>query len=293
MRVAVLGAGGVGGFLAAALQRAGNDVVVVAREATVEAVAHDGLTVTSTTHGEMFERPRAATALDEDVDALFVTVKATGLRDAIARIHSDPAVVVPQLNGLDHMPVLRARFGNAVVPAAIRIEATRIGPTTIEHTSPFLLVDLAGAPDALVAMLDEAAVPTRTSETETQVMWTKLVRLNALALTTTAFDAPIGAIRDDPDRRAALVAVMHETAAAGNAAGAHLDPGIAETELLINAHAELRSSMARDVEAGREPELDAIAGSVLRAAAAHRVDVPTIASLTQLISRRAGVEIHA
>jgi len=290
MRIAVLGAGGVGGFLAAALQRGGNDVVVIARDATVDAVMRDGLTVTSTTHGEMHERPRAATALDQDVDVLIITVKATGLDDALSRIHTDPRLVVPQLNGLDHMPVLRARFGDAVVAAAIRIEATRIGPTTIEHTSPFLLVDLAGAGE-FAATLEAAGIPTRTSETETQVMWTKLVRLNALALTTTAFEAPLGAIRDDPDRRAALVAVMHETAAAGNAAGARLDPGIAETELLVNAHAELRSSMARDVEAGREPELDAIAGSVLRAAARHEVAVPTIASLTQLISRRAGVEV--
>jgi 2-dehydropantoate 2-reductase len=293
MRVAVLGAGGVGGFLAAALTRSANDVIVIARDATVEAVAREGLTVTSTTHGQMHERPRAATALDDEVDALIVTVKATGLADALAQIHTDPPLVVPQLNGLDHMPVLRERFGDAVVAAAIRIEATRVGPTTIEHTSPFLLVDMAGAPPQLVAVLDAAGIPTRTSETETQVMWTKLVRLNALALTTTAFEAPLGAIRDDPDRRAALVAVMHETAAAGNAAGARLDPGIAETELLVNAHDGLRSSMSRDVEAGREPELDAIAGSVLRAAARHDVDVPTIASLTRLISRRAGVEIHA
>jgi 2-dehydropantoate 2-reductase len=116
-----------------------------------------------------------------------------------------------------------------------------------------------------------------------QVMWTKLVRLNALALTTTAFDAPLGAIRADPDRRAALIAVARETAAAGNAEGATLDPGIAEAELLIHAHAGLRSSMSRD----------AIAGSVLRAAARHHVDVPTVASLTALIARRAGVVIHA
>ncbi len=292
MRIAVLGAGGVGGFLAAALTRAENDVVVIAREATVGAIGRDGLTVTSTRLGDLRAYPRAAVALDEPVDALIVTVKATGLHDALAQIRTHPPLVVPQLNGLDHLPVLRERFGDAVIAAAIRIEATRTGPTTIEHTSPFLLVDMAGAPEEFVEVLEAAGIPTRTSETETQVMWTKLVRLNALALTTTAFEAPIGAIRDDPDRRAALVAVMHETAAAGNAAGATLDPAMAETELLVNAHAGLRSSMSRDVEAGREPELDAIAGSVLRAAARHHVDVPTVASLTQLISCRAGVVVR-
>jgi len=292
MRIAVLGAGGVGGFLAAALTRGGNDVTVIARDVTVAAIKRDGLTVSSTRLGELNEFPLAATSLDEDVDVLIVTVKATGLGDALQRIHTDPPLVVPQLNGIDHLTLLRERFGEAVIAAAIRIEATRVAPTTIEHTSPFLLVDLAGTPSEFVAALEAAGIPTRTSESETQVMWTKLVRLNALALTTTAFDVPLGAIREDPERRAALIAVMHETAAAGNAAGADLDPGIAETELLVNAHAELRSSMSRDVEAGREPELDAIAGSVLRAAARYDVDVPTIASLTDMISRRAGVVVQ-
>ncbi len=290
MRIAVLGAGGVGGFLAAAFARDGHDAIVIAREQTVAAIAADGLTVISPAIGDIRERPRAAVTLDEDVDALFVAVKATVLRDALHRINVDPPLVIPQLNGLDHLAVLRERFGDAVVAATIRIDATRVAPTTIEQRGPNLLLDMAGARE-FAAVVERSGIPTRTSGSEPQVMWSKLVRLNALALTTTAFDAPLGAIREDADRRAALIAAIHETAAAGVGDGATIDPLVTEAELLDQAHPELRSSMARDVEAGREPELDAIAGSVLRAAARHDVPVPTVASLTASIARRAGVTV--
>jgi 2-dehydropantoate 2-reductase len=292
MRIAVLGAGGVGGFLAAALTRAGHDVVVIAREQTVAAVRRDGLTIASQMLGDLHERPRAETALIGDVDALLVTVKATGLAPALLRIAGRPPLVVPQLNGLDHLAVLRERFGDAVVPATIRIEATRVAPTTIEQTGANLLVEVAGAPQ-LAAALEQAGIPSRVCDSAADMMWRKLVRLNALALTTTAFDAALGEIREDPDQRAALIAAVHETAATGAADGAYVDPLVTEAELLVHAHPELRSSMARDVQAGREPELDAIAGAVLRRAARHAVPVPTVASLTALIARRTGIAVDS
>jgi 2-dehydropantoate 2-reductase len=72
------------------------------------------------------------------------------------------------------------------------------------------------------------------------------------------------------------------------AEGAHVDPAIILAEL-EEAHPELGSSMQRDIAAGREPELDAIAGAVLRAGARHAVACPTIARLSEQIARRAGV----
>jgi 2-dehydropantoate 2-reductase len=291
MRIAVLGAGGVGGFLAAALAHDGHDVIVVAREETVAAIGRDGLRVHSGALGDLHERPRAAATLDEPVDALLVAVKATGLPDALTRIAVDPPLVVPQLNGLDHLDVLRARFGAAVVAGTIRIEATRTAPTTIEQRGPNLLIEMTGG-EELARALSHAGIPARVVESEARTMWSKLARLNALALSTTAFEATLGAIRADPEQRATLVAAIHETAATAAAAGAAIDPLATEDELLVKAHPEQRSSMARDDEAGREPELDAIAGSVLRAAARHGVPVPTVASLTARVARRAGVTVQ-
>ncbi|MHB8656761.1 MAG: ketopantoate reductase family protein [Solirubrobacteraceae bacterium] len=127
---------------------------------------------------------------------------------------------------------------------------------------------------------------------EAQILWSKLVRLNALACTTSAADRAVGFIRSDPQWRAALIGCIEEATAVANADGARIDPARRLAEL-DDAHAELRSSMQRDIAAGREPELDAIAGAVLRAAARHGLSCPTISRLCAQIAQRAGVPMPA
>jgi 2-dehydropantoate 2-reductase len=138
------------------------------------------------------------------------------------------------------------------------------------------------------ARLDAAGVPAEILDSEALVLWRKLVRLCALALTTTAFDAPLGEIRDDPERRRTLEACLREGAGVASAEGVDVDPGAALAKL-DDDHAGLDSSMHRDVGAGREPELDAIAGAVLRAASRHGLECPTIAALASRVAERAGI----
>ncbi len=296
MKVAVLGPGGVGGLLAALLTRAGNEVIVLARESTAEVVEREGIRVRSVTFGELLERPRACTRLEEPVDALLVATKAAGLQEALARVAVAPALVLPLLNGLDHMAVLRRTFAaDTVLAGSIRVEADRPEPGVVVHTSRFLLVSMAGdrpgmadRARALADMLRAAGVPAEVLDSEAQVMWSKLVRLNALACTTSAYDKLLGEIRSTPALRADLVGAMEEAAAAGRAEGADVDAASAIAEL-DRAHDTLGSSMQRDIAAGREPELDAIPGSVLRAAARHGLRCPTIERLVGMIALRAGV----
>jgi 2-dehydropantoate 2-reductase len=296
--IAVLGPGGVGGFLAAALARAGDDVVVVAREPTVEAIAESGIEVRSVRLGDFTARPRAVASLTERPEVLIVAPKATGLRASLARIASAPGLVVPLLNGLDHMEILRERFGpDRVAAGAIRIESTRTAPGVIVHTSPFLRVDLAAddpalRPDleALAIRVRAAGIPVEIGPSEAQILWAKLVRLNALACTTSAREEPVGFIRSDPEWRPILIACLDETAAVANADGAKIDPAVALAEVDA-VHPELETSMQRDIAAGREPELDAIPGSVLRAAARHGLTCPTVERLVAIIAARAGVPV--
>jgi 2-dehydropantoate 2-reductase len=297
--IAILGPGGVGGFLAAALARAGTDTVVVARDETAELIEQHGIVVHSVRLGDFTAHPSSTAALDQPVDALFVATKASGLEDALQRIETTPPLVIPLLNGLDHMVTLRARFGwNTVVAGTIRIEADRVGGTgsgRITQTSPFLRVDMASDDPALVEelepiaqLLEHADVPATVGKSESQILWTKLVRLNALACTTSASDRQLGFIRSDPEWRGKLTACIAEAAAVANADGATIDPASTMQEL-EDAHAELGSSMQRDIAAGREPELDAIPGSVLRAGKRLGVPCPTIAELAGQIAARAGV----
>ena len=293
---AVLGPGGVGGFMAAALSRAGHSVTVVAQESSAAVIAQDGIDVQSVRLGGFVAHPAAVTELTEPVETLFVATKAGGLDAALTRIGVEPGLVVPLLNGLDHVEVLRRRFGQAAVAGTIRIEADRPRPGRIEHTSPFLLVELASddparrAPlETLAAQLEAAEIPARVGESEAEVLWGKLVRLNALACTTSAVDRPLGFIRSDPDWRRALEECVAEAVAVAAAEGARIDPERVMGELEA-AHETLGSSMQRDIAAGREPELDHIPGGVLRAAERNGLQCPTIARLTVAIAQRAGIE---
>jgi 2-dehydropantoate 2-reductase len=295
-RIAILGPGGVGGFLAAALARGGEETTVVAHESTAEQINRDGIEVESVRLGDFTAHPRAITILEEPPGVLLVATKSTGLEQALERIQAPPALVVPLLNGLDHMKLLRERFEpTSVAAGTIRIEADRPKPGRIVQSSPFLHVDLAADDprsreqlERLAQTLGHAGVPAEIGPSEAQILWGKLVRLNALACTTSAVDRPIGFIRTDPEWRAALVACLVEGATVAQAEGATIDPASPLAEL-EEAHAELGSSMQRDIAAGREPELDAIAGAVLRAGKHHGIECPTIARLSLQIAQRAGV----
>lgn len=289
-QIAILGPGGVGGFLAGALERAGTPVTVVAREPTAAAIARAGIRVESVRLGDFEARPRAVAELDAGGTTLIVATKATGLEAALERVRGRPELVVPLLNGLDHLTLLRGRFGDAVAAATIRIESDRPEPLRFVQTSPFLGIDVAPpgpAVERFAATLGAAGVPVRVLESEAQAMWEKLVRLNALACTTSAWDLALGPIREDPKLRAQLRACVDEAAAVASADGAAIDPEVTMAEL-DDAHATLGSSMQRDIAAARPPELDAIPGSVLRAAARHGLECPTIERLAALAAKRAG-----
>jgi 2-dehydropantoate 2-reductase len=301
--IAVLGPGGVGGLVAGALDHAGDRAIVVARESTARLIGERGLRVSSVRLGELTGHPRAVAELREPVDALVVATKAIGLEGALERIAVEPPLVLPLLNGVDHVAQLRERFApESVLAGSIRVEADRPEPGVVVHTSPFLRVDMASryasGPAAvedlaprmrkLAARLEAAGIPARVRDSEPQVLWSKLVRLNALACTTSAFDKLLGEIRDTPQLRAALVGAIEEGCAVANAEGARLDASDPLGEL-NDAHATLGSSMQRDIAAGRTPELDAIPGAVLRAAARRGLACPTIEGLVARIAERAGV----
>lgn len=233
---------------------------------------------------------------------LIVATKAAGLRDALDRVEIAPRLVLPLLNGLDHIAVLRERFApETVLAGTIRVESDRPEPGVIVHSSPFVLIDMATRHDsalepmrALGAVFEHAGIYVRltlpvSAGSEAQVMWSKLARLCALACTTSAYDRPIGEIRGTPELRSDLVGAIEEACAVGRAEGAaDVDPQTALTELEL-AHPTLGSSMQRDIAAGRPPELDAIPGAVLRAGARHGLACPTIERLVGLIAARAGV----
>jgi 2-dehydropantoate 2-reductase len=283
MRHGILGAGGIGGLLGAALARAGSDVVLLMRP---EALARYGgrLAVESVVLGDFEVDVPAAAGLDREVDVLWVATKAIHLEPSLALVppeRVDRAVVIPLLNGVDHVALLRARYRN-VVAGAIRVESERLDPSRIRQSFPFLRVELAGA-EPIAAELRAAGIECRVRPDELSLLWDKLAFLAPVALATTALDAPLGDARDDERYRRC----QGEAVAVARAEGADID----ERALLAiqeAAPAGMRSSMQKDVAAGREPELDAIAGPILRGGKRHGIPVPNTEELARLVATRAG-----
>src|SRR5579871_4368267 len=135
MRHAILGAGGVGGLIGVALGESGEDVTLVLRPETLKNYP-DEVSLESPLGSFRVHLARAA-KVDFPVDILWVTVKATQLNAALQSVTLPPeqiGAVVPLLNGMDHVPILRERFGHdRVVPASIGVESERAAPGRIIH----------------------------------------------------------------------------------------------------------------------------------------------------------------
>jgi 2-dehydropantoate 2-reductase len=270
MKHAVLGAGGVGGLVGAALARAGRPVTLLVRNP-----AHPiGVKVESDKLGNFVVHVEVATRLERPVDVLWVTTKSTQLEAALS---SAPAklvtgTVVPLLNGVDHVARLREVYPR-VTPGAIRVEAERIAPGHFRQLGPFVLVDLAGPLAAeIAAELTAAGIDARVREDELTMLWSKLIMLAPLALTTTATSRSLGGVRDDPRWRERLFGVLEEAAEVARAEGAIVDVE-ATRGLLLAAPDGMRSSMQKDRELGNPLELDGVAGPIVRGGRAH--DIPT------------------
>jgi 2-dehydropantoate 2-reductase len=290
LRHAVLGAGGVGVFLGAALARAGRDVLLLMREPSLtryDGVAH----VESAVVGDFVVELAAASTLERAVDVLWVTTKAPQLADALERVPveaAEGAVVVPLLNGIDHVELLRRHFGTgAVLAASIAIESERVRPGVVRQLSDFASVQLSPDPRAkgLRRELDEAGLAVSIGESEADVLWRKLAILAPIALTTTARGSSLDGVVADPAWRERIERCVREVTAAAGAEGVVLDADalIARIE---NVPPGLRSSMQKDREAGRPTEIDAIGGAVLRTAERHGFEAPTTQELVDGI--RAG-----
>jgi 2-dehydropantoate 2-reductase len=294
LNLAVLGPGGIGGLLAALLARAGNAVEILASESTSRAIAERGLRVESERFGDFQVSVRCATRLERPVDVCVIAVKNTQLIEALGRVPRDAlgeGLVMPFLNGIEHVDVLRRIYPpSSVAPATFRVATARVEPGLIRQTSPFASVEVATTADnrdrveGVAAQLKAVGLDVRVRDDETSMLWDKLSFLAPLALLTTHERANAGAIRTR--RREDTVAVILEVAAVAAAEGAAIDPE-AVVRFLDSVPETMESSMQHDQAAGRQLELDAIGGAVIRRAARARVNVPVTARLVEELRSRA------
>ena len=289
LKHAILGVGGVGGLVGAALAKTGSQVTLVVRP---EMLAKYPAELQLESPSGNFSVPVERAAEVPPVDVLWLTVKATQLDSALKALRNPGAVraIVPLLNGVDHLAVLRSKYGvEKIIAATISVESERIAAGHIVHRSPFVRLNVAAAGrDPLggtIEQLQQFGFECRFIDDEPTLMWSKLVFLGPYALTTTAANKNAGEILADPAWRELGLSCIRETCAVAAAEGAKVDAD-AVIAGVLKMPGGMRSSMQKDVDQGNAPELDAIAGPILRGAQKHGIDIPATKKLVAAVEQR-------
>jgi 2-dehydropantoate 2-reductase len=288
MRIAVIGAGGVGGPFGAALAKAGSDVTFVARGAHLAAMRAGGLRVLSP-RGDVHINPVQATddpAGIGPVDYVLFCVKLWDVESAGAAIRplvGSETAVIPLQNGIDASERLIPILGkDAVMGGVAQISGTVAEPGVIRQTGTFMRLvfgELDGRPSqrgaAFHSLCQDAGFDSVNSNEIVTALWEKFVLLAANSSVVGLTRLPFGKLRDDPDVFGLFEKTIAEVAAVGRARGIRLPADIEARMLqsIRNFPAEMMPSMAVDLLRGNRLELPWLAGKVV--ALGRELDVPT------------------
>ncbi len=303
MEYTILGAGAIGGLVGTALASLGNNVNLIVRpeklanypkELILEQPS-DTIRAAVNRHSEIFGATgvKLITELSQPTEVLWIATKTYQLEAALKLIKAEPRTVVPLLNGVDHIAVLRSRYGDdRVVPATIAVEADRIADGHFVQRSPVRLNLSATGESRLgdtAQELRDLGFRCSFIENEQSLMWGKLCFLGPFALTTAASGKNLGEILADPAWKTTMYEAFAEAQAVAEGYGAVIDPARVQA-ILDSSPRTMRSSMAKDLDAGHKLELDGIAGPIIRGGAQWEIDVPTTKRLVTQIEERVGKE---
>ncbi len=293
MRIAVVGAGGVGGYFGAKLANAGNDVVFVARGAHLTAMRAQGLRVESAGGDVLLDRVDATDdpAAIGPVDAVMLCVKLWDVEAAAAQIAplvAQGGVVIPFQNGVDSPAILTRVLGEGRVLGGVAyIAASIVAPGVISHLGSMARLRVgafergpAGRAQAFVDAARAAGIDAELSPDIRRALWEKFVFLCAFAGVTCLARAPAGTLRADADLRKTFEASMREVEVVARAQGVELGDGFiaGQMRLLDGLPAGMRSSMLNDLTAGRRLEAPWLCGRVAELATQAGVAAPVNAT---------------
>lgn len=290
MRIAIVGSGGLGGYYGGLLARTGHEVTFIARGAHLAALREKGLQVISV-HGDFHVAPVRATADPAEagpVDLVLVCVKTTAIDTAAkaARAMVGPDTVVMGLqNGIDAAERIGAAVGmDHVLGAVTWIAANIEAPGVIRQLSTFrriVLGELDGRDtprlQRTVEALRRMGITIEPTGAIRKVMWTKFVFIAGFSGVGTVARLEVGGYRSVPETRAMMTRMMREVEALARAAGVDLDRDVVDQALAVidGAAPAMKTSMQRDVEAGRPSELESMIGVITRKGRELGVATPT------------------
>lgn len=289
LRLLILGAGAVGGYIGGRLLEAGADVTFLVRKQRLDRLRNRGLSIRSPL-GNTCQRPRLATSADRSVeyDIVLLTCKAYDLDSAmenVAATINHRTRILPLLNGLAHFPSLDNRFGRERVMGGLAHLAVEQRDDGIHHLNDFHRIVFgmrhAGQKDHARRLHDlfiKTNLDTEYTESIEQALWNKFIFLTTLAGATCLFRASVGAILKSISGERFILNLLQECIAVASASGYVPAPEtLADYRtLLTDRNADYTASMLRDMENGTRTEANHILGDMLRRAANHRIETEAL-----------------
>jgi 2-dehydropantoate 2-reductase len=303
-RVAVVGAGAVGGYFGGLFARAGAPTVLIGRKHFVDAVNLNGL-VLDKSDGQERIAARATTNINavRDCSLILFCVKANATSATAALmapfVRPDATIVCLQ-NGVDNADRVRAATNTVTLPAVVYVAVSVPEPGRVKHLARGDLV--IGPPSAktteVASVFDRAGISCRISENIEGELWVKLLCNCALNAISALGRVRYGEITQNEDAKKLMEGVVDEVLAVARAAGVNL-PGVRDRESGIAAAMEIAtqmadafSSTAQDLNRGRLTEIDALNGYIARRGAELSVAVPinhALFTLVKLAERRCAI----
>ena len=301
MDIAVMGAGGVGGYFGGLLARAGNNVTFIARGPHLQAIRNNGLRVISSNDGE-FVVPGQATDQPAEVghqDLVLFTVKMYHNDDAIQAIGpmlGPNTIVLTLQNGIDNGEQLvqvygpdRVMIGSAYLEGRIAEPGvvTQGGPGAASFGERTLGITERG--ERLLEIFQHAGWRVELLENMTGMLWKKFAYLSGSAGVCAASGCTYGELRSVPETRSAIHDAVAEALAVGEAAGAPLEPDSLEWSMnaLDNFPATGMASLAKDFAESQPVELEGLTGTVIRMGRQYGVPTPINDALYAVLKPRA------
>ncbi len=299
MKIAVMGAGAVGGYYGGVLAKHGEDVSLICRGAHRDAIVKNGLRVKS--HwGDFTVRPQATPDPRQvgPVDLVLYCVKLYSNAEALPLIKpmvGPKTSVLTLQNGVTSGETVAAMYGwDRVLQGATYHEAELGGPGEVVQTGPTARIEFGESNGkrtprvtAIEKSLSKPGIQVKVSDNIAETLWSKLVSVGSVGTTMTATRASLVELFAMPDGEATIRTVMQEIIAVGKAHGLKFKPRIVDEKVAgIKEEANnFRSSLQYDLEHGRPLELDDILGAVIRKGREKGIPVPASAALVTTLQK--------
>ena len=299
-KIAVVGAGAVGGYFGGMLARAGAPVIFIGRQSFVEAVKQNGLFLDTVQFRERVKVEASADlAAVRDAEIVLFCVKTTDTAETareLAQLLAPNAIVVSMQNGADNAEQIAAASGLKALSAAVYVAASVPIPGTVKHVGrgDIVLGPQNEITERVAAVFTRASIPCRISENLAGELWTKLLWNCALNAMSALGKVTYGEILASADARQLLENTVYEVIAVAKASGIKLagfenaEVALATAYKIAEQMAATRSSTAQDMVRGKKTEIDSLNGLIVRRGKELNIPVPVNHALFTLVKLAEG-----